>query len=147
VWQGALAIFPGNGDTKSQQEFAASPNRIGRDSGCNSPIKPEFCLRYANFSVARVFAISEHTYMDVEYKRDALKALRRMQPAKAQDIMEAVDRIAADPAVPNNNVKPLKGVPNGYRVRVGDHRASYTLDRKTDKMEVFEIAPRGGAYR
>lgn len=64
------------------------------------------------------------THMDVEIGRSARKALRRMQPAKAEDIMDAIDRIAADPYAPNNNVKPLKGVPDGFRVRVGDHRVS-----------------------
>ena len=70
-----------------------------------------------------------------------------MQPAKAKDIREAVDKVAADPTVPNNNLRPLKGVPNGFRIRVGDWRVSYTLDRQADVIRVFEIAPRGGAYR
>jgi mRNA interferase RelE/StbE len=85
--------------------------------------------------------------MDVEYGRDTLKVLRRMQPAKATDIMDAIDRIAADPNAPNNNIRSLKGVPDGFRVRIGDWRASYTLDRQAGKLKVFEIAPRGGAYR
>lgn len=70
-----------------------------------------------------------------------------MQRAKADDIFEALDRIAADPFARNNNVKPLKGVPNGYRVRVGDWRVSYIFDRHANVIEVFEVAPRGGAYR
>ena len=41
----------------------------------------------------------------------------------------------------------LKGVPNGFRIRVGDWRVSYTLDYQAGVMSVFEIAPRGGAYR
>ena len=73
--------------------------------------------------------------------------LMRMQPAKARDILEAVERIAGDPAAPNNNIKPLRGVRDGYRVRVGDWRVSYLLDRAQDTLEVFEVAPRGGAYR
>ena len=70
-----------------------------------------------------------------------------MQPAKARDIREAIDKVAADPTVPNNNLSPLKGVPNGFRIRVGDWRASFTLDRQAGVMSVFEIAPRGEAYR
>jgi mRNA interferase RelE/StbE len=85
--------------------------------------------------------------MEIEYRRDPLKALRRMQRAKAEDILAVVDRVAADPFARNANIKPLRGVPNGYRVRVGDWRVSYTLDRATGMIEVFEIAPRGGAYR
>jgi mRNA interferase RelE/StbE len=79
--------------------------------------------------------------------RDALKVLSRMQPAKARDIRQAIARVAADPSARNPNLRPLKGVPNGFRIRVGDWRVSYTLDRTADVLDVFEIAPRGGAYR
>jgi mRNA interferase RelE/StbE len=64
-----------------------------------------------------------------------------------RDIREAIDKVAADPAAPNNNIRALKGVPNGFRIRVGDWRVSYTLDHRGGVMNVFEIAPRGGAYR
>jgi mRNA interferase RelE/StbE len=83
----------------------------------------------------------------ITYRRDPVKALRGMQPAKAADIAAAVERVAADPTAPNNNLQPLKGVPNGFRIRVGDWRVSYTIDREAQVMDVFEVAPRGGAYR
>lgn len=70
-----------------------------------------------------------------------------MQPAKAEDIRNAVDRIVADPSARNNNLKPLEGVPNGFRLRVGDWRISFVLDREADLLEVFEIETRGDAYR
>lgn len=70
-----------------------------------------------------------------------------MQRAKAEDVFTALERIAVDPFAVNNNIKPLRGVPGGYRVRVGDWRVSYTLDHEADVIDVFEIAPRGGAYR
>jgi len=85
--------------------------------------------------------------MKVVIARDPAKVLSRMQPAKARDIRQALDRIAADPVAPNNNLVPLKGVANGFRLRVGDWRVSYTLDRAAEVIDVFEIAPRGGAYR
>jgi mRNA interferase RelE/StbE len=85
--------------------------------------------------------------MRIVIARDARKALSRVQPAKAQDIREAIARVAADPWAPNNNLRPLKGVPNGFRIRVGDWRVSYTVDREAALIDVFEISPRGGAYR
>jgi mRNA interferase RelE/StbE len=85
--------------------------------------------------------------MRIEFRRDPLKALRNMQRAKAEDVLAALDRIADRPFARNNNIKPLRGVTNGYRVRVGDWRVSYRIDRDADVVEVFEIAPRGGAYR
>jgi hypothetical protein len=46
--------------------------------------------------------------------RDAGKILVRMQLAKAKDIREAIDKVAADPTAPSNNLRTLKGVPNGF---------------------------------
>ena len=77
----------------------------------------------------------------------AVKTLRRIQAAKAEDILAAVGRVAADPRAKNNNLKPLKGLRNGFRIRVGDWRVSFTLDYAAEAKDVFEIAPRGGAYR
>ena len=82
----------------------------------------------------------------VTYRRDPLKALRRMQPAKAQDIREGLAKVGADPSAPNNNLNTLKGVENGFRLRVGDWRVSFTVDRAARVLDVFEVAPRGGAY-
>jgi mRNA interferase RelE/StbE len=65
----------------------------------------------------------------------------------ARDIREAIDKAAADPTAPNNNIRTLTGVPNGFRIRVGDWRVSYTFDHHSRVINVFEIAPRGGAYR
>ena len=85
--------------------------------------------------------------MKIVFARRAMKHLGRIQPAKAADILEAIRLVAADPRRRNNNLKPLKGVPHGFRIRVGDWRVSFTLDHATGVMDVFEIAPRGGAYR
>jgi mRNA interferase RelE/StbE len=94
-----------------------------------------------------MFAICERLAMKIVLARDPAKVLSRMQPAKAGDIRQALDRIAVNPAAPNNNLLPLKGVVNGFRLRVGDWRVSYMLDRAAGVIDVFEIAPRGGAYR
>jgi mRNA interferase RelE/StbE len=85
--------------------------------------------------------------MRVRIAKSALKSLLRLQPAKARQIREAIDRVAANPFAANNNVKTLKGLPNAYRIRVGDWRVSYAMDRASQTLDVFEIAPRGGAYR
>src|SRR5437660_910735 len=67
--------------------------------------------------------------------------------ARSRRGVAAIERIAADPSAPNNNIRPLRGVRNGFRVRVGDWRVSYTLDRSDDVLTVVEVARRGGAYR
>ncbi len=85
--------------------------------------------------------------MQILIAKSALKALRSMQPANAKDIRDAIETTAANPLAPNNNLRALKGIRNGYRIRVGDWRVSYVVDSALHTMRVFEIAPRGGAYR
>jgi mRNA interferase RelE/StbE len=97
--------------------------------------------------LAVLFALCEHEGVEIVIARDAGKVLARMQSAKARDIREAIDKVVADPTAPNNNLRALRGVPNGFRIRVGDWRVSYTLNYEAGVMSVFEIAPRGGAYR
>ena len=80
-------------------------------------------------------------------KKTPIKRLRGMQPGKAADIRAAIQRIADDPSGRHPNLKPLAGVPDGFRIRVGDWRVSFVLDRDAGIMEIFEIEPRGGAYR
>jgi mRNA interferase RelE/StbE len=41
--------------------------------------------------------------------------------------------------------KKLKGAPNSYRIRVGDHRVLYSI-LPQDEILVFKIAPRGSAH-
>jgi mRNA-degrading endonuclease RelE of RelBE toxin-antitoxin system len=83
------------------------------------------------------------------WTRDALKALMGMQPKRAAAIREKCQAIAAEPPPGglHSNLTALANVPNGYRVRFGDWRVSFAVDREADVMEVFEVAPRGGAYR
>ena len=53
--------------------------------------------------------------------------------------------LARDPYAPNANVKALKGRP-AYRLRVGDWRAIYELDKGRVVVLVLDIGPRGSIY-
>ena len=79
------------------------------------------------------------------FSREAAKALSKMPTNTAKLILSKIDRLAADPFAPNNNVKKLVGR-SGYRLRVGDWRVIYDLDTGVRVLEVERIAPRGGAY-
>ncbi len=85
--------------------------------------------------------------MQVIFRKATVTRLRRMQHAKAEDIRRAMAAVAADPNVKHANLQSLRDVPKGYRLRVGNWRVSFILDRKAGVMEIFEIEPRGGAYR
>jgi mRNA interferase RelE/StbE len=81
----------------------------------------------------------------IEYSRDALKSLLRMPANTAKLIRTKVERLAADPFGANNNVKRLKGI-DAFRLRVGDWRVVYEIDRRTIVIFVIRIGPRGSVY-
>jgi mRNA interferase RelE/StbE len=79
-------------------------------------------------------------------RKRALKTLKTMQPKAAQAMMERLEAIAADPFASHANVKPLTGAKDVFRLRQGDWRAIYQIDRKSDTMQVTAIGPRGSVY-
>jgi mRNA interferase RelE/StbE len=83
------------------------------------------------------------------WKRDVVKAMLRIEPRRAAAIRAAMQAIGADPPPRgrHRNVVALAGVPDGYRLRVGDWRVSFLVDHAQDEIEVFEVAARGSAYR
>ena len=81
----------------------------------------------------------------IEYSRDALKMLLRMPVNMARLIRTKIEQVAADPFAPNNNVKRLKGM-DAFRLRVGDWRVVYEIDRRAITIFVIRIGPRGSVY-
>ncbi|MPZ33387.1 MAG: type II toxin-antitoxin system mRNA interferase toxin, RelE/StbE family [Rhodospirillales bacterium] len=81
----------------------------------------------------------------IEYSRDALKALLRMPSNMARLIRTKVEQLAADPFAPNNNVKRLKGM-DAFRLRVGDWRVVYEIDRRMIVILVIRIGSRSSVY-
>jgi mRNA-degrading endonuclease RelE of RelBE toxin-antitoxin system len=82
---------------------------------------------------------------ECRYTRTALRQLRKCP--KREQMTKWIDKLAGDPFRKDANVKPLTGIPGGFRRRFGDWRVSYHIDQDGRLIEVFEIAPRGGAYR
>jgi len=81
--------------------------------------------------------------MKLRLSKQALKALRRMQPRQASAIRARLQRLAEDPTAPELDIRRLTGRP-GYRLRIGDWRAIYVVD--DDFVDVLIIAPRGDVY-
>ena len=82
----------------------------------------------------------------VEVKRPARKALLRMPREMARRFLESFERLARDPQRGDLDIKPLTGRP-GYRLRIGDWRALYTVDGGRLLILVAGIGTRGGAYK
>jgi mRNA-degrading endonuclease RelE of RelBE toxin-antitoxin system len=83
---------------------------------------------------------------NITYSRQAIKGMMRLQPAKRQAVINGINAIAASPFAKHPNVARLASSP-AYRLRVGEVRVIYEVDRKTKTMHVVIIAPRGRAYR
>lgn len=80
----------------------------------------------------------------VEYSREAVKTLMRIDRATSRRIREKIDLLAIDPDALANNVRALKGSEGLMRLRVGDWRVIYTADLIV--LLVLKVAPRGSAY-
>jgi len=78
--------------------------------------------------------------MQIVYSRAAVKAINSMDKVTKQRIKAGIENI------PQGDIKPLKGSPGTYRLRVGDWRIlfSYTED---DTILIEKIGPRGGVYK
>lgn len=82
----------------------------------------------------------------ITYKKHATKYLQRMPEHKALRFTEAF-RLIADGKDGSLNITSFQGLDNGYRLRLGDHRAIYTKIEKTLTIEVIKIGTRGNIYK
>ena len=83
----------------------------------------------------------------ISYRKSALYNVRNLSTAHKRTLRTVLGGIARDPKYKHNNLRPLKGVKNGFRLRLGDWRISFVRDAKDGAVDVYEIQPRGKAYR
>lgn len=84
--------------------------------------------------------------MELIIRKQALKALNRMQPRLRDAIKVELKRIALDPFGPHPHVKPMAGFKNAFRLRHGDWRVLYVIDRQSQSIRVEWVKPREDAY-
>ncbi len=85
--------------------------------------------------------------MRLVLEKDARKGLDRMPAKAAAALLDRLEAIAAAPFDKHSNVKPLVGEKDAFRLRQGDWRAVYRIERKADEMRVVLIDVRGSVYR
>ncbi len=81
----------------------------------------------------------------VTYRHEAAKALRKLPRDTGIRIVRQINAYAQDPASLANNVKRLNDHP-GYRLRVGDWRVLFLIEKDRQNLHVTWIGSRGGAY-
>jgi mRNA interferase RelE/StbE len=74
-----------------------------------------------------------------------VKDLRRIDSKWQKKILLAIDELAQNP-FNKGNVKKLVNSPY-YRLRVGDYRVVYDIQRSCIKILVIHIGKRGDVYR
>lgn len=85
--------------------------------------------------------------LKIRYRKSALLNTRNLSVAHKRTLRTVLDGVAQGTDYRHNNLKPLKGVNNGFRLRLGDWRVSFVRDTVAGTVDVFEIQPRGKAYR
>lgn len=93
------------------------------------------------------FAIREDGGVRLVIEKAAARRLQDMAPGARRRLRERLDAIAADPFARHGDAKALRGGKDMFRLRRGDWRAIYLIDREREEMRVIAIEPRGSAYR
>jgi mRNA interferase RelE/StbE len=71
----------------------------------------------------------------------ARKSLQRLSRPDRERIVRAID------ALPAGDVRPLVGLPDEWRLRVGPWRVRYRRDDVERLLTILVVAPRGDAYK
>jgi mRNA interferase RelE/StbE len=81
----------------------------------------------------------------VEFARSTLREFKALERSTQRRIATHIDRLAHDPFPPG--CKKLKGEPGHYRIRVGDYRVVYRVERSRVTIVVVKIGHRRDVYR
>lgn len=77
--------------------------------------------------------------MKIQYSRQALKFLKKQDISTRRRIVSAIEML------PLGDVKKLKGLSFGYRLRVGEYRVIFDYDGNIISIE--RIGNRGDIYK
>ncbi len=86
--------------------------------------------------------------MKVEYSRDALKFLAKLDPRSVSRIRQAIDGLTRTP--PEGDIRPMQGYSDGRkRLRVGGWRIIYRYgqDAGLEILFILDIGNRGDIYK
>lgn len=83
----------------------------------------------------------------VHYRKQAARRLIRMPLKLARKIRDRMEIIAMNPYQRHPNVIRLQGQENYFRLRLGDWRVVYVLDKERKLLLVAKIDQRGQVYK
>lgn len=83
--------------------------------------------------------------LEIRYHRRALRGLLKMPKPMAKKFFNAFEQLAQEDST-GLDVAKLKGR-DGYRLRIGDFRAIYTIEQNELRILVLDAGHRGGIYK
>jgi mRNA interferase RelE/StbE len=81
----------------------------------------------------------------IEWKESAQKELRRLPHLVVGRIITAVDALAENPF--SSGVVKLTGAEYSFRIRVGDYRVIYTVEKAVLTIQIIRVRHRRDVYR
>lgn len=81
----------------------------------------------------------------IYFNRRIKKFLEKLDKSQKERIRTRLLSLSNDPFI--GDVKKVEGRENVYRVRIGDYRVLYILDRKEKEIYVVKIDKRSRVYR
>jgi mRNA interferase RelE/StbE len=85
--------------------------------------------------------------MKLTVTKKALRDLKGLPKDVAKEFLDRMEAIAADPFATNANVERMKGMEDAWRLRKGDWRALYVVDRKAQTVSLERVKHRREVYR
>lgn len=82
----------------------------------------------------------------IVFTKQAAKSIQRIPRDTADLLREKLAQLAADPFAKSLDATKLQNRP-GYRLRIGDWRVIYEIQKEQLVIIVLRVAPRGGVYR
>ncbi len=77
--------------------------------------------------------------MQIEYSKKAIKYINSADKPTKKRLKESIEKI------PLGDIKKLRGIEDGYRLRVGDLRVLFSMEDNI--IYIDNIIPRGQAYK
>ena len=77
--------------------------------------------------------------------RPARRYLSRLSRPDQERVLDALSALQEDPF--KGDVRPLRGHPGRWRLRIGSYRAVLRVDRDRYTIVVTSIGPRGDSYK
>jgi mRNA interferase RelE/StbE len=85
--------------------------------------------------------------MRLIFSEEAARRVGQMQTKQANGIVSRLEAIASNPFANHRNVERLKGHKDWWRLRKGDWRILYFVDRQAQELRVEAVEHRSNVYR